>query len=448
MTSNISTVNSEAFVKERLFAGLSTGSLLQHKDLVDMLKDVDIRGMWQRTPLHEGVRLGKADWVEELLARGADPHLMDDSRESPLSAAQEMVRLFPNDPQRLQVLKLVTLVHRRDEAMVQRRNISPSAPTASLLHGTSSEVSRSDSEIASLKTCVDGLRQEMKSLFAQMSSSVTEAKDQTHGHYPLLPSHEAAEPWTGESATDAVAGLGDKTSALSSDAIEERHKCIEAMLGKTRMVQGDRFDRVRWFYERIYDRDDFTALMLKHLSVESEVKVLVDSESTNIRKMKQKFTDLNGLTGKGNRWTVFADLESGTVYLGAGEGFSYDLVAGWFARALSQLSQKLLFCNGGRPYEREDSESEHEWKRVMDEVDEEKRCRGFLLDRWIHYAYRKISSLAKDCYMAATVPGIIARSGSAAGRYRLLDNVPLLFAFYSNHVVPKMLVKTKSNDVA
>ncbi|XP_046408438.1 uncharacterized protein LOC124172954 [Ischnura elegans] len=329
--------------------------------------------------------------------------------------------------------------------MVQRLRVSPSAPSACLLHAASSEASRSDSEIASLKTCVDTLRQEMKSLFAQMSSSVTEAKDQTRGRYPLLPSHEAVQPWAGECATGGVAGLGDGTSANSS---EERRKCIEAMLGKTRVVHGDRFDRVRWFYERIYDRDDFTALMLKHLSVESEVKVLVDSESTNIQKMKQRFTDLNGLTGKGNRWTVFADLESETVYLGVGEGFSDDLVAGWFARALSQLSLKLLFCNGGRPYEREDSGSEHEWKRVMDQVEEEKRCRGFLLDRWIHYAYRKISSLAKDCYMAATVPGIIARSGSSVGRYQLLDNVPLLFAFYSNHVVPKMLVKTRSNDVA
>ncbi|XP_046404978.1 uncharacterized protein LOC124170313 [Ischnura elegans] len=446
MTSNISAVNSEAFVKERLFAGLSTGSLLQHKDLMDMLKDVDIRGMWQRTPLHEGVRLGKADWVEELLSRGADPLLMDDSRESPLSAAQEMVRLFPKDPHRLQVLKLVTLVHRRDEAMVQRRIVSPSAPTASLLHGTSSEVSRSDSEIASLKTCVDPLRQEMKSPVAQVGPSVSEGKDQTRGHYPLLQSHEAAEPWTGESATVAAAGLG--TIVLSSVAIEERHKCIEGMLGKTRMVQGDRFDRVRWFYERIYDRDDFTALMLKHLSVEAGVKVLVDSESTNIGRMKQKCYDVTGLMEKGKRLTVFADVESGTVYFGAGEGFSDDLVAGWFARALSLLSQMLLFGNKGRPYERGDSESEHEWKKVMDEVVEEKSWRAFILDRWILYAYSKMSDLAKDCYMAATVPGIIARSGSAAGRYQLLDSVPLLFAFYSNHVVPKMLAKTRSNDVA
>ena len=88
MASNIPATGVEKFVEERLISGLVTGSLLQHKELLDMLEDVDVRYPRQRTLLHVGVGLGKADWVEELLARGADPRLVDDSQLNALSSAE------------------------------------------------------------------------------------------------------------------------------------------------------------------------------------------------------------------------------------------------------------------------------------------------------------------------------------------------------------------------
>ncbi|XP_046408814.1 uncharacterized protein LOC124173328 [Ischnura elegans] len=163
MASNISASGTEKFVEERIVSGLLTGSFLQHKELLDMLKDVDVRYPQQRTLLHVGVGLGKADWVEELLARGADTGITDDSQQSALSSAEEMVRQYPDDVERSKVLNLVTLVHRRDQVILGR-HVTP--------------VASPECDIASLKYSVDSLRREMKCLVRQLRSSLEDLKAQ------------------------------------------------------------------------------------------------------------------------------------------------------------------------------------------------------------------------------------------------------------------------------
>ncbi|XP_046407925.1 uncharacterized protein LOC124172520 [Ischnura elegans] len=426
------------FVEERLFAGLVTGSFLQHKELLDMLEDVDAWGVRQKTLLHVGVSLGKADCVEELLARGAKPELTDDNQVDALSLAEEMARRFPEDMERSEVLKLVSLVHRRDQVM--RRHLHPSFSTSAT---NTTPVATSDKDIASLKSSVDALRNEMKFLLRQLTFSFKGLKAQVCGRDELLRCLEEAITSTAEHVTSIKVGLGEETAviALPSDAAKARQECVNAMLCRTTIVHGDGVDTMRTYYERLYDEDDCTACIMKYLCGHDRVKVVVDCESNDIRRMKDKFADLGGTQWDGTEWRSFCDLETETVYFGAKvcSGSSDKSVCTYLAWALSQLSLKLFFGNEALPYEQSDAECECEWTRALQEVEGRKRGGAF---HWcIRYALDRRTHAGKVCYLAAAVPGIITYYGSTLGRALLHQHVPLLHSLYCNHVVPTLLAK-------
>ncbi|XP_046404930.1 uncharacterized protein LOC124170250 [Ischnura elegans] len=121
--------------------------------------------------LHLGVGLGKADWVQELLARGAHTEITDDSQRNAFSLAEAMVRQFPDDVDRAKVLNLVSLVHRRDQVILCHLEASSSRSTD---HVT--PVAIPECDIASLKSSVDSLRREMKSLARHLTPSLEELK--------------------------------------------------------------------------------------------------------------------------------------------------------------------------------------------------------------------------------------------------------------------------------
>ncbi|XP_046405097.1 uncharacterized protein LOC124170421 [Ischnura elegans] len=276
MASNISASSAEQFVEERLLIGLFASPLLQHKELLDMLEDIDVRYPRQRTLLHVGVGLGKTDWVEELLARGADTDITDDSQQNALSSAEEMVRQFPDDVERSKVLNLVTLVHRRDQVILRRLEASSSRCTDNVTPVASPECG-----IESLKFSVDSLRREMKSLVRQLSSSLEELKAQVCGRDTLLRYLEEAVASTAEDVTCIKCGLIGEASISqpTSDPSRARQECVDAMMRKTRIVYGDRVDEMRGLYERLYDEDECTACIIKFLSRDYRLKVMVDFES-------------------------------------------------------------------------------------------------------------------------------------------------------------------------
>ncbi|XP_046405114.1 uncharacterized protein LOC124170437 [Ischnura elegans] len=443
MASNISAGGSERYVEERVLAGLVTGSLLQHKELLDRLEDVDVRYLRQRTLLHAGVGLGKADWVEELLARGADTGITDDSQQNTLSSAEEMVRQFPEDVDRSEVLRLVTLVHPRDQVIMHRLESSSSSKSAD--HKTS--VDRSNQDIASLKSSVDSLRREMKSLVRQLSSSFEELKSQVCGRDTLLRCLEEAVTSTAEDVTSMKCGPGGGAalSTATSDPVRAKQECVDAMMRRTRIVYGSGVDEMRRFYERLYDEDDLTACVIKYLSGDDRVKVMVEMESEYIGRMRKKAVFLDGTRRNGSELCSFCDFESETVYLGAlvNSGNSEGYVCAELACALSQLSLKLVFGNEGRPYSKRDAEQEREWKRALDEVKEERRKRGEGIHVCINYALNSRSQLGRVCYLASAVPEIIAYNRSTEGRSLLQQQAPLLLSLYSNNVMGTLLAKAK-----
>ncbi|XP_046404780.1 uncharacterized protein LOC124170129 [Ischnura elegans] len=437
MASSISTTNMEEFVEERLLIGLHSGSLLQNKNLLDMLEDVNVRGMRQRTLLHVGVRLGKADWVEELLARGADTDLKDDSQLNALSSAEEMVRRFPEELDRSLILKLVTLVHRRDQAMMLRLE-----PSSSRSDDHITPVARNNQDIESLKSSVDALRHEMKSLMCQLISSLEELKTQVCGRDTLLRCLEEAVTSTVEDVTFLKCELGGEAaiSPAQLDPVAARQECVDAMLRKTTYVFGNGLDIMRRMYERMYDVDDCTACIIKYLSGDDRVKVMVDCGSELIGGMKGRFVQLDGTRGNGSEIDSFCDFESDTVYLGAKDDERY--VCARLASALSQLSLKLVFGNEGRPYSKGDVEREREWMRAV-EVEEGKRKWGWELYSCIIDALDRRTELARVCHLAAAVPWITAYFGSTEGRDKLQKYHPLLFSVYSNHAMPTLLAKAR-----
>ncbi|XP_046404904.1 uncharacterized protein LOC124170233 isoform X2 [Ischnura elegans] len=441
MARNISASGAEQFVEERLLAGLVNGSLLQHKELLDMLEDVDVRHARQRTLLHVGVGLGKADWVQELLARGADTDITDDSQQNALSSAEEMVRQFPDDVERSKVLNLVTLVHRRDQVILRRLEASSSRSTD---HVT--PVASPECDIASLKSSVGSLRREMKSLVNRLASSLEELKANVCGRDALLRCLEEAVTSTADDVTCIKCGLIGEASISQpiSDPARARQECVNAMMRKTRIVYGSGVDEMRRLYERLYDEDEFTAFIIKYLCGNDRVNVMVDFESENIERMKEKVVDLDGSQGNGSEWRSFYDFESETVYLGAKECFSYweKYVCAELAWALTQLSLKLFYDNEGRPYSKGHVEREREWMRALEEA-EERRKRGEGYDWSINRALYRKTPKAKVCWLAAAVPTIIAEYGSTERRAILQQQAPLLFSLYSNNVMGTLLASAK-----
>ncbi|XP_046408091.1 uncharacterized protein LOC124172677 [Ischnura elegans] len=442
MASNIPTSNAEQYVEERLIVGLFTGSLLQHKDLLDMLEDVDSRMVKEKTLLHVGVGLGRADWVEELLARGADPEITDDAQQNALSSAEEMVRQFPEDVDRSKVLKLVSLVHRRDQVILRRLEASSSRSTDHV-----APVASPECDIESLKSSVDSLRREMKSLVQQLRSSLEELKVQVCGRDALLHCLEEAVTSTAEDVTSIKFGLSGEASLSqpASDPARARRECVDAMLRRTTIVYGSGGDRMCRLYERLYDGDDFTACIIKCLSGDDRVKVMVDFTSDRIGGMKEKVVFLDGNQGNGSEWRSFCDFESDTVYLGAlvRSGDREKFVCSRLAWALSQLSLKLVFDNEGRPYGGGDVKSEREWMRAVEEAKEERRKGGGGLDWYINYALDMRTQLAKVNYLASAVLQIITYNGSTDGRAILQQQAPRLLCLYSNNVMGTLLAKTK-----
>ncbi|XP_046407701.1 uncharacterized protein LOC124172304 isoform X1 [Ischnura elegans] len=441
MARNISASGAEQFVEERLLAGLVNGSLLQHKELLEMLEDVDVRYPRQRTLLHVGVGLGRADWVQELLARGADTDITDDSQQNALSSAEEMVRQFPEDVERSKVLQLVTLVHRRDQVIMRRLEASSSGTTD---HVT--PVASPECDTASLKSSVDSLRREMKSLVRQLSLSLEELKDQVSGCDALLRCLEESVTSTAKDLTAVKVGLGGEASISqpTSDPARARQECVDAMMRKTRIVYGSGVDGMCKLYERLYDGDEITACIIKFLSGDDRVKVMVDLNSINIGRMKKEFVQLDGTQGNGSEWRSFCDFESETVYLGAEDysGYRKKVVCAELAWSLSQLSLKLVFDNEGRPYSKGDVEREREWMRAIEEL-EERRKMGEGLHRYINYALNQKTLKARVCRLAAAVPEIITFDGSTEGRAILQQQAPLLYSLYSNNVVGTLLASAK-----
>ncbi|XP_046408805.1 uncharacterized protein LOC124173321 [Ischnura elegans] len=441
MASNTPNSNAEQFIEERLIAGLLTGSFLQHKELLDLLEDVDVRYMRQKTLLHVGVGLGKTDWVEELLARGADTDITDDSQQNALSSAEEMVRQFPDDVERSKVLQLVTLVHRRDQVILRPLEASYNRSTDHL-----TTVASPECDIASLKSSMDSLRREMKSLVRQLSSSLDELKAQVCGRDALLRCLEEAVTSTVEDVMSVKVGLGAEASLSqpTSDPARARQECVDAMMRKTRIVYGNRVDGMRRLYERLYDEDEFTACIIKCLSWKDRVKVIVDLESNRIGRMKEEFVNLDGTRENGNKWTSYCDLESETLYFGAKDAtFNYNKsINCLLARGLSQLSLKLVFNNEGKPFNKGDVERELEWIRAVEEV-EERRKRGQELEWSITYALERRTQLARVHYLAASVPRIITQNGSTEGRALLQQQAPLVFSMYSGHVIRALLANTR-----
>ncbi|XP_046408650.1 uncharacterized protein LOC124173178 [Ischnura elegans] len=441
MASNISASGAEQFVEERLLNGLFTGPLLQHKELLNMLEDVDVRYMHQKTLLHVGVGLGKTDWVEELLARGADTDNTDDSQQNALSSAEEMVRQFPDDVERSKVLQLVTLVHRRDQVILRRLEASWSRSTE---HVT--PVAIPECDIASLKSSVDSLRREMKYLVRQLSSSLEELKAQVCGRDTLLRCLEEAVTSTAEDITSIKLGVGGEASLSqpTPDPVVARQECVDAMMRKTRIVYGSGVDEMRRLYERLYDEDEITACIIKYLFGDDRVKVMVDFESEYIGRMKEKIVDLDGTRENGSEICIFCDFESEIVYLGAKDcsGNREKVVCAELVWALSQFSLKLVFDNEGRPYSKGDVEREREWMRAIEELEESKK-RGEGLDWYIDHAFDMKTLEAKVCWLAAAVPWIITLYGSTDGRAILQKNYHLLFSLYSNNVMGTLLANAK-----
>ncbi|XP_046383690.1 uncharacterized protein LOC124154172 [Ischnura elegans] len=147
-------------VEDKLFTGVVESPFDQFEEMLAALNDVDIkRGDQKTTLLLIAVKLGKVDWVEGLLAMGADPHTKSEDGLYPLKRAEEMAQDEPGNADRQLIWRFIRMVERRDRV----KRGQPSRSNAAADSGDLQDV------ITAVKESVTALKAEMPTFVSQMT---------------------------------------------------------------------------------------------------------------------------------------------------------------------------------------------------------------------------------------------------------------------------------------
>ncbi|XP_046408282.1 uncharacterized protein LOC124172832 [Ischnura elegans] len=486
MSAKVGDKDPELDIGEQLFCGVFSGPLEQYEDLLEALDDVNV-SLKQRTLLHIAVKLGKIDWVEGLLGRGADPTLPDGESITSLELSEDMKSKHPNDKDRLVINKMVKLVHRRESTGRTTPSDSNRTSTGDLsifgvqnkepdYHETKKLYPEFSQEMMALKDAISKLTVLFSSEFLTINKSVDSLIAEMSNHQQKMTliteamcnfrKDLASRDLLLESIGGSMGSLGDdlapsKDSKCSSVILddssdnqldvsirsEERmmQDVINGMMNRTHILNPDKkkVQLVRGFYEKLYNVSDLTCCLLKYVKSQTTITILVDCDSINIGRMKKTFKDHDGVERKGMSTFSCCDFKEMKVYLGGKVDALYrkEHVTGWLAKSLAELSMYMMYGNNGEPYAKDDEFHGAVYEKIVAEAEE--RCHKRLsLDSYIFCALRyNKTQVAKRIELIAAVPRIIAYYGGSEGIHRLNHQLPNLIDFYEHHVMTSLLSK-------
>ncbi|XP_046404853.1 uncharacterized protein LOC124170200 [Ischnura elegans] len=290
-----------------------------------------------------------------------------------------------------------------------------------LLRKLEESVTRLSEDIAPLKDCVT----------AKMQEEAHSARSQSSG------SPEGGAPQDGDQGND----VEENNRALN--------RCVDVMMSLTEVWKNneEKTQKVRGFYEKIYEASPFTSLMLTFLERNRGLKVLIDCDSHDISNLVKRLVNLDGKKCNGTEFLTFADIFECRVYLG-GTGGQIDVnIRGQYvdetfdpevslAQSLAQIVMYLIFKNRGCPYACDDEMYEKLYEKIV--LDTSQKKDSVTMDGFVYDAFSMKSSLAREVSLISVVPAMLVKYGSKEGMSILLEQMPLLTFSFIHHVIPKM----------
>ncbi|XP_046402248.1 uncharacterized protein LOC124168169 [Ischnura elegans] len=418
---------SDSALGDQLFAALASGIPLGPREEGQLTSDsVDLEAIYGdqgETLLLAAVKKGKADWVERLLALGADLEATD--------AAGATVELIAKhgaekegDSDREAILRMVRVARDREAAKTCEDCAAKRLGDA--LRELSLTVQSSD-----------GSAEERLRLLRELSDALTKVSAEVHE--------------VKEYSLEAVQAI--RAEAAEKNRKKSSQECIEAMMRKTTILDSteEKALQVWRIYETLYSQDPTTTCLLTYLQPWSEVKIMIDCGSYWINNLKEDFVDADGVKVSEFENRTAVDFESKTVYAGVAhdELMSERMAISNLANALTQLCLHLSFGNGGRPYLAADgARSGEEFRSIVKAAEERKAGRQEAkvpLDHFENHVLREgRPQRAKEADFITAVPVAMIEFGPKSGREQLKQWMPQLLPFYEQNVMAALRNNTRA----
>ncbi|XP_064455250.1 uncharacterized protein LOC135366470 [Ornithodoros turicata] len=191
--------------------------------------------------------------------------------------------------------------------------------------------------------------------------------------------------------------------AVSETGVEE----IYRKLGETQMVD----------------------VILRVVATTPSLEVIFDFDNQDLRCMLGPNYDTTyGLTY----------IEGQRIYVGANK--TKNELLGTVAHEFCHLALAIVYLNGGKPYGRDDTERRNHYERILSEIKSKSELHDVIAKAFQH-------PVVEEKELAVRVPHMLAMHSEEceSGEALLLDQVPELFMFYKEFVIPDMELYTKKN---
>ncbi|XP_064472235.1 uncharacterized protein LOC135386322 [Ornithodoros turicata] len=180
----------------------------------------------------------------------------------------------------------------------------------------------------------------------------------------------------------------------------------------------DDFDiRLESMFKKLFNVDLIQPI-LKAVATAEHLAIVFDCKSENLQHVTRRTT--GSILG-----ATFS--EEQTIFIMESE--KEDEVLGTLAHELCHFALHLVYGNSGKPYLGFDTEKEQLYKRVVDDVRKKKQ---------LHFIIKQALGQDEEEEAIVRVPHVLAQYGTSPGESILQQEVPELYGFFKDVVVPDM----------
>ncbi|XP_046408021.1 uncharacterized protein LOC124172624 isoform X2 [Ischnura elegans] len=234
-------------------------------------------------------------------------------------------------------------------------------------------------------------------------------------------------------------------SSVPKSLPEIRELCVGAMLEKTHLTRWSEGDlaQLRAVYEEMY-QSPWMSCLIKYLHSQEGVKVMVDFESQFIGNLVRRFINHDGVECEGSQYYSFPEFGARRIYVGGkkNDDDPQKSLLCHIASLFARMSMFLAFGNDGRPYHVGDVGRRRQYEAILVEAKQRRRS-GLELDEEIVYCLKMKTERAREIYMVAAVPWVIAYHGVRYAIEMLEEQMPSLLNFYEHQVMRLLLSQSK-----
>ncbi|XP_064472232.1 uncharacterized protein LOC135386321 [Ornithodoros turicata] len=201
------------------------------------------------------------------------------------------------------------------------------------------------------------------------------------------------------------------------DPTERVDPCIEYLTLKSRSGNSRGGLRFGSMFKKLFSVDLIQPI-LKAVATAPHLEIVFDCQSENVRHITKR-------TSESNLGVTFSE-EQRIFMMECGKE---DEVLGPLAHELCHFALHLVYGNSGKPYLGFDTEREQRYKRVVDDVRKKKR---------LHLIIEHALHRDEEEELIVRIPHVLAQYSAGPGDWILQQEVPELYGFFKDFVVPDM----------